>query len=179
MSDERKRRNLQDLYKKTATFLDKLDTKVKTALQERFGDFKATLEENMTNLLPRNQYPVLVAGKILISYSTKNTLMSKTATSSLQVTGETKNRTMRSPHPSIPEPHITARMDLKVSTRSGDWLRHQKETLTQIPSVAPAFEPSSSSGLHMIFIYSFLQSLFIISSLSSPFHCFMTGYPND
>lgn len=89
-SDERKRRNLQDLYKKTATFLDKLDTKVKIAVQERFGDFKATLEENMTNLLPRNQYPVLVAGKILISYNTKNALMSETATSGLQVTEETK-----------------------------------------------------------------------------------------
>ena len=76
----------------------------------------------MTNLLPRNQYPVLVAGKILISFNTKNALMSETATSGLQVTEETKNRTMRSPHPSIPEPHITTRMDLKVSTRSGDRL---------------------------------------------------------
>lgn len=74
----------------------------------------------MTNLLPRDQYPVLVAGKILISYNTKNALMAKTATPGLQVTEETKNRTLRSPHPSIPEPYITARMDLKVSTRSGD-----------------------------------------------------------
>ena len=64
-SDERKRKKLQDIYKKTSDFLDKLDPGLKISLQESFGDFQTTLKERITKLQPRREYTVLVAGKIM------------------------------------------------------------------------------------------------------------------
>ena len=71
-SDERKRKKLQDIYKKTSDFLDKLDPGLKISLQESFGDFQTTIRESITKLQPRNEYTVLVAGKIMINRVIQN-----------------------------------------------------------------------------------------------------------
>ena len=47
--------------------MDKLDPGLKISLQESFGDLKTTLNESITKLDPRNEYTVLVAGKIMIN----------------------------------------------------------------------------------------------------------------
>ena len=74
-ADEYKRRELCHLYNDTREVLNRLDDDYKQTLQKRLGDFKdfrTTLEENIKNLEPRDQYVVLVAGrkfdKIEISY---------------------------------------------------------------------------------------------------------------
>ena len=46
--------------------MDKLDPGVKIILQESFGDLETTIRESITKLQPRNEYTVLVAGKIIV-----------------------------------------------------------------------------------------------------------------
>ena len=64
-SDKEKRRKLQDLYKRTADFLDEFDSEFIKSLQKSWGDLKTTLEETIKHLEPREQYIVLVAGMTL------------------------------------------------------------------------------------------------------------------
>ena len=59
-TDEHKRRELCRLHKDTREVLNALDDDF--SLQKRLGDFRTTLEENIQNLEPRDQYVVLVAG---------------------------------------------------------------------------------------------------------------------
>ena len=63
-ADAHKREILCKLYEEVAGLFDQLkdDVIVKT-LQESLDDFKTTLEENLKNIKPREQYVVLVAGK--------------------------------------------------------------------------------------------------------------------
>jgi len=64
-SDAEKREKLLDPYFRTEKFLDKLDTDFIEMLQKSLGaDFKKTLKENIESLKPRDQYVVLVAGKL-------------------------------------------------------------------------------------------------------------------
>ena len=52
--------------------MDKLDPGLKISLQESFGDLKTTIRESITKLQPRNEYTVLVAGKIMINRVIQN-----------------------------------------------------------------------------------------------------------
>ena len=54
-----------DPYFRTEEFLDQLDTDFVEMLQTSLGaDFKKTLNENLKSLKPRDQYIVLIAGKL-------------------------------------------------------------------------------------------------------------------
>jgi len=54
------------LYEEAAEFFKQLEDEViMQTLRESLGDFKTTLEENLKNIKPRDQYVVLVAGKQL------------------------------------------------------------------------------------------------------------------
>ena len=50
---------------KTADFVDCLDTEFVERLQKSWGDLKTILKESIEQVAPREQYVVLVAGKIL------------------------------------------------------------------------------------------------------------------
>jgi len=58
---------LQHLYMKTADFVDRLDTEFVETLQKSWGDLKTILKESIEQVAPREQYVVLVAGKILLN----------------------------------------------------------------------------------------------------------------
>ncbi|PFX16121.1 MAP kinase kinase kinase wis4 [Stylophora pistillata] len=62
--DKQKRAKLCRIYEETNGFLDQLNehTAVKV-LEESVDDFKTTLEDNMKNIKPRDQYIVLLAGE--------------------------------------------------------------------------------------------------------------------
>ncbi|KAL9963754.1 hypothetical protein ACROYT_G027290 [Oculina patagonica] len=66
-ADEHKRRELCRLYDDTRDVLNQLDDDFMKTLGKRLGgdlgDFRTTLEENIKNLAPRDQYVVLVAGE--------------------------------------------------------------------------------------------------------------------
>ncbi|KAL9963751.1 hypothetical protein ACROYT_G027285 [Oculina patagonica] len=63
-TDARKRGMLYKLYEETAEFFKQLNEDfIMQNLQESLGDFKTTLEENLKNITPRDQYVVLVAGE--------------------------------------------------------------------------------------------------------------------
>ena len=64
-SDAEKREKLLELYIRTEKFLDELDADFVETLQNRIGDFKTTLKENINDVKPRGQYVVLVAGEII------------------------------------------------------------------------------------------------------------------
>ena len=64
---------LQHLYMKTAEFLDHLDTEFIKTLQKSWGDLKTNLKESIEQVAPREQYVVLVAGKILTVFIARNT----------------------------------------------------------------------------------------------------------
>lgn len=68
-ADEHKRRELCRLYDDTREVLNQLDDDFMKTLEKRLGgdlgDFRTTLEENIKNLAPRDQYVVLVAGREL------------------------------------------------------------------------------------------------------------------
>ena len=64
-SDAEKREKLLELYIRTEKFLDELDADFLETLQKRIGDFKTTLKENISDVKPRGQYVVLVAGEII------------------------------------------------------------------------------------------------------------------
>ncbi len=68
-ADEHKRRELRRLYNDTIEVLNQLDDDFMETLEKRLGgdlgDFRTTLEENIKNLAPRDQYVVLVAGREL------------------------------------------------------------------------------------------------------------------
>ena len=61
-SDKEKRRQLQDIYKRTTNLLDQFDSEFIKSLQKGWGDFQSTLKETIKHLEPREQYIVLVAG---------------------------------------------------------------------------------------------------------------------
>ena len=63
---------LQHLYMKTAEFLDHLDTEFIKTLQKSWGDLKTNLKESIEQVAPREQYVVLVAGKILTVFIARN-----------------------------------------------------------------------------------------------------------
>ena len=63
-SDAEKRERLLELFIKTENFMDQLDTVFTKTLQKGLGDFKATLKKNIDDIKPRDQYVVLVAGKM-------------------------------------------------------------------------------------------------------------------
>lgn len=63
-SDAEKRENLLDLYVRTEQFMAQLDSGFVKTLQTSLGDFNTALKENIKNVKPRDQYIVLVAGKI-------------------------------------------------------------------------------------------------------------------
>ena len=44
--------------------MDELDTDFTETLQKSLGDFKTTLKKNIEDIKPRDQYVVLVAGKM-------------------------------------------------------------------------------------------------------------------
>jgi len=55
---------LYNLYEEAAGFFKQLeDDVIMQTIQESLGDFKTTLEENLKNIKPRDQYVVLAAGK--------------------------------------------------------------------------------------------------------------------
>ena len=54
-----------ELYIRTEKFVDELDADFVETLQNRIGDFKTTLKENISDVKPRGQYVVLVAGEII------------------------------------------------------------------------------------------------------------------
>ena len=58
---------------KTAEFLDYLDTEFIKTLQKSQGDLKTNLKESIEQVAPREQYVVLVAGKILTVLIARNT----------------------------------------------------------------------------------------------------------
>ena len=64
-SDAEKREKLLELYIRTEKFVDELDADFVETLQNRIGDFKTTLKENINDVKPRGQYVVLVAGEII------------------------------------------------------------------------------------------------------------------
>ena len=70
-SDAEKREKLLDLYVRTEEFLDQLDTDFIETLQASLGDFKTTLKENIESFKPRDQYIVLVAGKLFLLFVEK------------------------------------------------------------------------------------------------------------
>ena len=70
-SDAEKREKLLDLYVRTEEFLDQLDTDFIETLQASLGDFKTTLKENIESFKPRDQYIVLVAGKLFLLFLEK------------------------------------------------------------------------------------------------------------
>ena len=53
-----------ELFIKTDKFMDELDTDFTETLQKSLGDFKTTLKKNIEDIKPRDQYVVLVAGKM-------------------------------------------------------------------------------------------------------------------
>ena len=53
-----------ELFIKTEKFMDQLDTDFTETLQKGLKDFKATLKKNIDDIKPRDQYVVLVAGKM-------------------------------------------------------------------------------------------------------------------
>jgi len=58
-----------DPYFRTEEFLDQLDTDFIEMLQTSLGaGFKKTLKENIKSLKPRDQYIVLVAGKLFLYF---------------------------------------------------------------------------------------------------------------
>ncbi|KAL9963748.1 hypothetical protein ACROYT_G027282 [Oculina patagonica] len=62
-TDARKRGMLCKLYEEAAEFFKQLDEDfIMQNLQESLGDFKTTMDENLKNIKPREQYVVLVAG---------------------------------------------------------------------------------------------------------------------
>ena len=63
-SDAQKRERLLELFIKTEKFMDQLDTDFTETLQKSLGDFKTTLKKNIEDIKPRDQYVVLVAGKM-------------------------------------------------------------------------------------------------------------------
>ena len=63
-SDSKKRERLLELFIKTDKFMDELDTDFTETLQKSLGDFKTTLKKNIDDIKPRDQYVVLVAGKM-------------------------------------------------------------------------------------------------------------------
>ncbi len=69
-ADEHKRRELCRLYDDTRDVLNQLDDDFMKTLEKRLGgdlgDFRTTLEENIKNLAPRDQYVVLVAGRDMV-----------------------------------------------------------------------------------------------------------------
>lgn len=56
-----------ELYIRTEEFLDQLETDFIETLQKSLGDsdFKTTLKKNISDLKPRGQYIVLVAGEMI------------------------------------------------------------------------------------------------------------------
>ena len=64
-SDAEKREKLLELYIRTEKFVDELDADFVETLQNRIGDFKTTLKENINDVKPRGQYVVLVAGEMI------------------------------------------------------------------------------------------------------------------
>jgi len=64
-SDTEKRERLLELYIRTEEFLDQMETDFIETLQKSLGDsdFKTTLKKNISDLKPRGQYIVLVAGE--------------------------------------------------------------------------------------------------------------------
>ena len=54
-----------ELYIRTEKFVDELDADFVETLQKRMGDFKTTLKENISDVKPRGQYVVLVAGEMI------------------------------------------------------------------------------------------------------------------
>ncbi|XP_078380423.1 uncharacterized protein LOC144663376 [Oculina patagonica] len=63
-TDARKRGMLCKLYEEAAEFFKQLDEDfIMQNLQESLGDFKTTMDENLKNIKPREQYVVLVAGE--------------------------------------------------------------------------------------------------------------------
>ena len=68
--DKEKREKLCGLYKETAEFFDQLDKNdvIVKALEESLVDFKTTLQKNIKDIKPKDQYVVLVAGKHSVLY---------------------------------------------------------------------------------------------------------------
>lgn len=64
-TDTDKREKLLEVYIRTQEVLDKLDTKFTEILQNSLGDFKETLKKNISDVKPRGQYIVLVAGEMI------------------------------------------------------------------------------------------------------------------
>ena len=64
-TDAYKRGTLCKLYEEAVEFFKQLDEEdfIMQNLHESLGDFITTLEENLENIKPRDQYVVLVAGK--------------------------------------------------------------------------------------------------------------------
>ena len=56
-----------ELYIRTEEFLDQMETDFIETLQKSLGDsdFKTTLKKNISDLKPRGQYIVLVAGEMI------------------------------------------------------------------------------------------------------------------